>query len=95
MAQQVVLPIGTLTLPPGFTHQAQQGTESYPGSIVAQVSSLVIYYDIGPMAGAHVHPSRRADPLTLPANFEATIGDAREVAAFMAIVTSYRPRSKR
>jgi hypothetical protein len=61
VTQQVVLPTGTLTLPPGFTHQAQRGTDSYPGLIVAQDSSLVIQYDIGPMAGARVHPGRRSD----------------------------------
>jgi hypothetical protein len=61
VTQQVLLPTGTLTLPPGFTHQAQRGTDSYPGRIVAQDGSLVIHYDIGPMAGAHVHPSRRGD----------------------------------
>jgi hypothetical protein len=132
MTQQIVLPTGTLTLPPGFIHQTQRGTDSYPGLIVAQDSSLLIHYDIGPMAGARVHPSRRSDflwliehevngyqaysglflrdgnrqvattvlgqgsdPLALPANFEATIRGERELAAFMLIVTSYRPRSKR
>ena len=129
MTQQVALQIGTLYLPPGFTHQAQQGTDSYPGLIAAQDSSLVIQYDIGPMAGTRVHPSRRSDflwllehevngyqaytgmflkdgdrhlattvigqgsdPLALPANFEATIAGERELAAFMLIVASYRPR---
>ena len=57
VTQQVVLPTGTLTLPPGFTHQAQRGTDSYPGRIVAQDSSLVIQYDIGPMAGARCTPA--------------------------------------
>ena len=50
-----------MTLPPGFTHQAQRGTDSYPGRIVAQDSSLVIHYDIGFLAGARVNPSRRSD----------------------------------
>jgi hypothetical protein len=129
MTQQVALQVGTLTLPPGFTHQAQQGTDSYPGVITAEDGSLVIQYDIGPMAGARVHSTRRSDflwflehqvsgyqaytgmflkdgdrhlattvigqgsdPLALPANFEATIGGERELAAFMLIVASYRPR---
>jgi hypothetical protein len=132
MTQQVILPTGTLTLPPGFTHQPQRGTDSYPGRILSSDSSLVIHYDIGPMAGAHVHPSRRrdfqwflehevsgykaysagflkdqerwvattvlgqgADPLALPANFEATVRSEAEVAAFMAIATSYRPNPKK
>jgi hypothetical protein len=132
MTQQIVLPTGTLTLPRGFIHQAQQGTDSYPGLILAQDSSLVIHYDIGPMAGARVHPSHRSDflwfiehevngyqaysglrskdgdrrlattvlgegsdPLALPANFEAAVRGERELAAFMLIVTSYRPRSQR
>lgn len=131
MTQQVAIRPGTLTLPVGFTHRAQRGTDSYPGRITASDGSLVIEYDIGPMAGARVHPSRRADfvwfiehevggypaytglhrregrqqlattvlgtgsdPLSLPANFEATVGDARDVAAFMVIVTSYRPRAR-
>ena len=128
MSQQVNFPTGTLTLPHGFTHPAQQGTDSYPGLIVAEDSSLVIHYDIGPMAGARVHPSRRGDfqwflehevngyqaytgvfekgperrlattvlgegrTLALPANFETTIRGERELAAFMLIVSSYRPR---
>lgn len=132
MTQQVELPTGTLTLPSGFTHQGQRGTDSYPGLIVAGDSSLLIHYDIGPMAGARAHPGRRTEflwflehevngyqaysgvllkdgdrrlittvlgqgshPLALPANFEASIQGDREVAAFMLIVTSYRPRPGR
>lgn len=130
MTQQVAIPPGTLTLPPGFTQQSLRGTDSYPGLISADDGSLVIHYDIGPMAGAHVHPSRRADfvwfmahevdglaaytglyvkegrqqlattvlgsgrTLELPANFEATVSGAHDVAAFMVIVTSYRPRTR-
>lgn len=132
VAQQVQLHTGTMTLPPGFTHQAQRGTDSYPGRIAAQDSSLVIDYDIGFLAGARVNPSRRgdflwflehevngyraysgvfledqdrrlattvigdgSDPRSFPANFVASVRGEREVAAFMLIVTSYRPHPKR
>lgn len=131
-AQQVVLKTGSIVLPPGFTHQGRQGTDSYMGRITAPDSSLVIQYDIGFSAGARVHPARRSDfmwflehevngnrsysgmvvrdgdrriattvlgegsdPMALPANFEASVRGERDVAAFMAIVMTYRPRTRK
>jgi hypothetical protein len=61
VSQRVALPTGTLTLPAGYTHEALRGTDSYPGVIRRADGGVVIHYDIGPMAGARVHPSRRGE----------------------------------
>lgn len=61
MSQRVPIRTGTISVPHGFAVHERRGTDSYPGTIVRSDSGLVIEYDIGAMAGARVHPSRRSD----------------------------------
>ena len=58
-AQRVRMAAGTLALPAGFVLRELRGTESHPGRVLREDSSLVIHYDIGAMAGVHAHPSHR------------------------------------
>lgn len=87
VSQRVALPTGTLTLPAGFTHQALRGRDSYPGVIRRADGVVVIHYDIGPMAGARVHPSRRAEYRWL---VEHEVGGHRAYTALL--VRDGRPR---
>ena len=52
---------GTVRLLDGYSHKRIGTTDSDLGEITRADKSLVIHYDIGMMAGYHVHPSRKAD----------------------------------
>jgi hypothetical protein len=131
--QVVKLDVGELTLPKDFVHKMLRGTDSSMGEIRRSNDTLVIWYDIGPMAGIHMHPKKRSEcswfreqiingrkvymgliekegrrelivtimmnernePLTLPANFRATVRNKRDIADLKKIATSYQPKEKR
>jgi hypothetical protein len=131
-SQVVALDVGEITLPEGFVHKRIGMTDSLMGEIRRSSGTLVISYDIGPMAGIHMHPQRRrectwfqeqliegrkvylgliekqgkrelivtmmmdegSDPLTLPANFRATVRNKRDIADVKKIAASYRPKRK-
>jgi hypothetical protein len=61
MSQRTTIRTGTISVPDGFAVHERRGTDSYPGMIVRADSALVVEYDIGAMAGARVHPSRRGE----------------------------------
>jgi hypothetical protein len=125
--------VGEVTLPKDFENKIIGGTDSLMGEIKRADESLIISYDIGPMAGTHMHPERRVEcswfqeqiingrkvymglidkegkkelivtimmdernePLTLPANFKATVRNKRDIADMKKIATSYQPKEKR
>ena len=52
---------GTVVLLAGYKHQALRGTDSIPGTITGPNGKFIIHYDIGPMAGAQMGPSRKKE----------------------------------
>lgn len=53
--------VGEVTLPKGFVHKIIGGTDSLMGEIKRADGTLLISYDIGPMAGTHMHPGKRSE----------------------------------
>jgi len=131
-SQVITLDVGEVTLPKGFVHKRIGMTDSLMGEIRRLDGALVISYDIGPMAGIHMHPQKRnecswfqeqiidgrtvyigliekqgkrelivtimmdegSEPMTLPANFWATVRNKRDIANVKKIATSYKPKRK-
>jgi hypothetical protein len=60
-SQVVTLGVGEIALPGGFAHKTVGVTDSSMGAIKKSDGALVISYDIGPMAGTHMHPGRRKE----------------------------------
>src|SRR5215211_4143000 len=59
--QVITLDVGEVTLPKGFVHKRIGMTDSSMGEISRSDGTLVISYDIGPMAGTHMHPRKRKE----------------------------------
>ena len=60
-AQVITLDVGEISLPDGFVHQRVGMTDSLLGEIRRSDGPLLISYDIGPMAGTHMHPQKRGE----------------------------------
>ncbi|MDT8389704.1 MAG: hypothetical protein RRC34_04245 [Lentisphaeria bacterium] len=52
------LGVGTIEIPPGFTEERTGTIDSRRGTITNLTTNLQIGYDIGHMAGTHMHPKK-------------------------------------
>ena len=120
---------GQITLPPQYTMR-QTGTIDSVMGVIKCPRGIVIEFDIGHMAGIHMHERRKAEcewyiehtiagqlaftgvrrvegkrriitttygelPASEPANFWADVRNEKDVATFLAIVTTYKPPPRR
>jgi hypothetical protein len=60
-SQVITLGVGEISLPNGFVHKRIGMTDSLMGEIRRSNGPLLISYDIGPMAGTHMHPQKRGE----------------------------------
>ena len=60
-AQHATLGDNQVYLPKGIIHRPLRGTDSRPGYFMRADSSFVIHYDIGKMAGTHMHVGRKPE----------------------------------
>ena len=60
-AQVITLGVGEISLPNGFVHKRIGMTGSSMGEIRRSNGPLLISYDIGPLAGTHMHPRKRGE----------------------------------
>lgn len=52
--------VGSIEIPTSFAHQ-RGGTDSAMGTLTSPDGTFVIHYDIGYMAGLHMHEGRKAE----------------------------------
>ena len=60
-SRTVTLDTGEVTLPKGYSNKRVGMTDSLMGEIRRADGTLVIYCDIGAMAGTHMYPQRRGE----------------------------------
>ena len=120
---------GTFETPAGFSFQHTGTIDSFRGKVTREGDGFTISFDIGGMAGIHMHESRRRDctfyrehyingipaytcikrvdkgqeiATTIcdlkrvkdPANFWAEITNDSDIAEFLLIVSTYKPKTK-
>ena len=60
-AEETNLGVGSINLPSGYVEHRTGTKDSRMGEIANQDGSLVIHYDIGAMAGTHMHAGRKGE----------------------------------
>ena len=121
---------GTIEASEDFTFTHTGTTDSFMGTLTRKTDGFTITFDVGKMAGTHMHEGKKAkctyfrkhsiggftattgiekvsdiqqivttvdyDPKTQrdPANFWAAIHKDSDIADFLLIVTTYKPKSK-